>query len=243
MQPGHKNSSNGRAAGSQLSERDLLVMKEERYRLVREVQGGLLRSLTEMGLRLDLCRILAQRDESAAVADELAQLRLDLVQIAAGIRELMAELRCPRLQELSTSGIIERCARDHEGRADVPVTVDLAELADESLDIDQKLAIFRIVQEALRNVRQHSRASRVQIWGAQRESLIELSLEDDGKGFDLLAVTSSYPRRGMGLAGMLERAKAIGSQVEIDSEPGHGTRITLTIPLRHGETTGEGGRG
>lgn len=239
MRVGHDNSNNRRTAGAKLSERDLRVMKEERYRLVREIQGRLLGSLTEMGLRLDLCRILTQRHESAAVADELAQFRLDLLQIAAGTRELMAELRCPRLQELSTSGVIERCVRDHEGRANVPVSVDLAELADESLDIDQKLAVFRIIQEALRNVRKHSGASRVQICGAQRESRIEVSLEDDGKGFDLLAVSSSYPRRGMGLAGMHERAKAIGGRLEIDSEPGHGTHITLAIPLRHGETPSE----
>lgn len=243
MQREHDNSNHGRAVG-QLLERDILVMKEERYRLVQEVQGGLLCSLTEIGLRLDLCRILTQRHQSAALAEELAQLRLDLLQIAAGVREYMAELRCPRLQELSTSAIIERCVRDHEGRANVPVTVDLAELADESSDIDQKLAIFRIVQEALRNVRQHARASRVQIWGEQRDSLLKLSLEDDGKGFDLLAVTSSFPRRGMGLAGMHERAKAIGGQVEIDSEPGHGTRITLTIPSGIGRPhRNEGGGG
>ena len=224
---------------AELSERDLRVMKEERYRLVSEVQDGFLHSMTELGLRLDLCRILTQRQESAAVADELAQLRLDLLQIAAGMRELMAELRCPRLQELSVAQIIERCTRDHEERCEVPVGMDLAELADESLDIDQKLAVFRIVQEALRNVRHHSGASRAQIRGDLRESLLKLSLEDDGKGFDLLAVTSSFPRRGMGLAGMHERAKAVGGQVEIDSEPGHGTRITLTMPLRHRDTSSE----
>jgi signal transduction histidine kinase len=233
---GYQRFNHGHAPGSQLTERDLQVMGEERSRLVREIQAGLLRSLTEMGLRLDLCRILTQRSESGAVADELAQLRTDLHQMTAGMRELMTELRCPRLQELSASEIIERCVRDHEGRASVPVTVGLAGLADESLDIDQKLAVFRIVQEGLRNVRQHSAASRVQIWGAQHQSLIEISLEDDGKGFDLLAISSSYPRRGMGLAGMHERAKAIGGQVEIDSEPGHGTRINLTIPLSNGGT-------
>ena len=229
MQRGHENSDHGRMV-EQLSERDTLVVKQERYRLVQEVRGGLLHSLTEIGLRLDLCRILTQRHQLAALADELGQLRLDLLQIAADVREFLAELRCPRLQELSTSAIIESCVRDHEGRADVPVTVDLAELADQSLNIDQKLAIFRIAQEALRNTRQHAQASRVEIRGARSGSRIELSVQDDGKGFDLLTVTSSYPRRGMGLAGMHERAKAIGGRVEIDSEPGHGTRITVTIP-------------
>lgn len=239
MQVGHQSAENGPMPVGELSERDLRVMKEERYRLVNEVQDGFLHSMTELGLRLDLCRILTQRQESAAVADELAQLRLDLLQIAAGMRELMAELRCPRLQELSVAQIVERCTRDHEERSEVPVSMDLAELANESLDIDQKLAVFRIVQEGLRNVGQHSRASRVKILGEQRESLLRLSLEDDGNGFDLLAVTSSFPRRGMGLAGMHERAKAIGGRVEIDSEPGHGTCITLTMPLRHRDTPSE----
>jgi two-component system sensor histidine kinase DegS len=239
VQFGQPRGDNGHMPAAELSERDLRVMKEERYRLVSEVQDGFLHSMTELGLRLDLCRILTHRQESAAVADELAQLRLDLLQISAGMRELLAELRCPRLEELRVAETIERCVCDHDERSRVPVTMDLAELADESLDIDQKLAVFRIVQEALRNVRQHSRASRVQIWGEQRESLLKLSVEDDGEGFDLLAVTSSFPRRGMGLAGMHERAKAIGGRVEIDSEPGHGTRITLTMPLRRRSTPSE----
>lgn len=221
----------GRTSGSQLSERDLLVMKEERHRLVCELQDGPLQRLTGLGLRLDLCEELMEVNEAAAVADELAQLKLDLRQIVAGIRGLMVELRSPRLEDLSLAGIIDSYVHDYEQRIGINITRDLAGLSGESLDIEQKLAAFRIVQEALRNASQHSGASRVVIRGAIRESLVELTVEDDGRGFNLLGVTSSYPRRGLGLAGMQQRAKAVGGGVEIDSKPGHGTRITLTIPV------------
>jgi two-component system sensor histidine kinase DegS len=221
----------GQLSGLQLSEQDLLAMKEERYRLVRELYDGTLQGLTGLGLRLDLCRELLSPSESAALAEELRQLRLDLTKVVTGIRELMAELRCPGPQELGAAEMIETYVRDYEVRAGIRVVADLAQLGDESLGIERKLAVFRIVQEALRNVRRHSGASRVLIRGEQRESQIELVVEDDGSGFNVLGVTSDYPRRGMGLAGMRERAKAIGGEVGIDSQPGQGTRITLTVPM------------
>jgi two-component system sensor histidine kinase DegS len=223
----------GSMSGSQLSEGDLLVMREERHRLVRELEDGPLQSLAGLGLRLDLCQELTKSGESAAVADELANLKLDLGQILAGIRGLMTELRCPRLEDLSLVRAIDDCLHDCERRSGIRVIVDLAQLPDESLGIEQKLAVFRIVQQALRNVSQHSGASEVAIRARMRESLVELSIEDNGRGFSVVGVTSSYPRRGVGLAGMQERAKAIGGRVEIDSRSGRGTHITLIIPIDH----------
>jgi signal transduction histidine kinase len=208
-----------------------VVMKEERHRLVRELQDGPLQRLTGLGLRLDLCAELMETNEAAAVADELAQLKLDLHQIVEGIRALMVELRAPRLEDLTLAGLIDGYVGEFKQRIGIRVTTDLAGLSGESLDVEQKLAAFRIVQEAVRNAGQHSGASRVGIQGAIRESLLELTVEDDGRGFNLLGVTSSYPRRGLGLAGMQDRAKAVGGRVEIDSKPDHGTRITLTIPV------------
>jgi signal transduction histidine kinase len=222
---------NGRKSGAQLSECDLVVMKEERHRLVRELQDGPLQTLTGLGLRLDLCEELMETNEAAAVADELAQLKLDLRQIVAGIRGLMVELRAPRLEEPTLAGLIESYVHDYQQRIGIRVAMDLAGLSGESLDVEQKLAAFRIVQEALRNASRHSGGSRVGIRGAMRGSLVELTVEDDGRGFNLLGVTSSYPRRGLGLAGMQQRAKAVGGRVEIDSKPDYGTRITLTIPV------------
>jgi two-component system sensor histidine kinase DegS len=221
-----------RPSGLQLSDQDLLVMREERHRLVRELCDGPLERLTDLGLRLDLCRELLSASESAALADELGQLRVDLTKVVTGIRELMAELRCPSFEGLGIAGIIGTYARDYEERAGIRISTDLAQLGDGALDMEQKLAVFRIVQEALRNIRRHSGASRVVIRGEQDGSQIEMVVEDDGSGFNVLGVTSDYPRRGMGLAGMRERAKAIGGEVGIDSQPGQGTRITLTVPMQ-----------
>ena len=63
-----------------------------------------------------------------------------------------------------------------------------------------------------------------------------MSVGDDGEGFNLLDVTASYPRRGVGMAGMQERAKAVGGEVEIDSQLDQGTRATLSLPLGHQRT-------
>jgi two-component system sensor histidine kinase DegS len=225
----------GFMSGSQLSECDLLVMRDERHRLVRELEDGPLQSLAGLGLRLDLCQELTNSGESAAVADELANLKVDLSQILSGIRGLMTELRCPRLEDLSLVRVIDDYLHDCEGRSGIRVIADLAQFPEESLGIEQTLAVFRIVQQALRNVSQHSGASEVAIRARMRESLVVLSIEDNGRGFSVVEVTSSYPRRGVGLAGMQERAKAIGGRVEIDSRRGRGTHITLSIPIGHRE--------
>jgi len=221
---------------ARLCRQDLLVLKRERHRLVRELCDGPLQRLTGLSLRLDLCRQLMCSKEPRALDDELAQLQLDLHKIMTDVRELMVELRCPRLATLSLSDVVSRYARDYEERTGLRVVVDLTGPPSDELECEQKLATFRILQEAMRNVRRHARASEIRIRATRQGSSLRVSVEDDGEGFNLLGVTASYPRRGLGLAGMQERAKAVGEEVEIDSQLGQGTRVTLALPLRHQPT-------
>jgi two-component system NarL family sensor kinase len=69
----------------------------------------------------------------------------------------------------------------------------------------------------MRNARRHAGASEVRIRATGRGCSLRVSVEDDGEGFNVLDLTAGYPRRGLGLAGMQERAKAVGGEVEIDS--------------------------
>lgn len=207
-------------------------MKEERHRLTRELSDGPLQSLSGLKLRLDLCGQLVRNQETAALEDELAQLKVDLDTVMSDIRGLMVELRCPRLEALSLSDVVRRYVTEYAERTAINVTLDLSGLTDIELDVGRKLAIFRVLQEAMRNTSQHSGASEVRIRAVRKASILEVSIEDNGEGFNLLGVTSSYPRRGLGFAGMQQRAKAVGGQVEIDSQPGRGTSITLVVPVR-----------
>ena len=91
---------------------------------------------------------------------------------------------------------------------------------------DAQLTIFRVLQEALNNARKHAEAKQIRVELVFGESMLRLTIADDGKGFD-----ASVPKRGhYGITTMRERASKIGGTAEIDTAPGKGTRIALELP-------------
>lgn len=95
-----------------------------------------------------------------------------------------------------------------------------------------ELTLFRIVQEALNNVRKHADASHVVITVDMSESAVDVTVEDDGKGFDPPTMID-HPTAGgkLGLIGMHERARLLRGTLRIDSKPGEGTRVSVSVPV------------
>ena len=93
------------------------------------------------------------------------------------------------------------------------------------LEPDQEIAVYRFAQEALSNVVQHADASNVEVDLTSNGNGLELSVRDDGRGFD-----PDAPRSGVGLIGLAERARMVGAQFEIESSPGRGTALPLQVP-------------
>jgi signal transduction histidine kinase len=103
------------------------------------------------------------------------------------------------------------------------------------------IACFRVAQEALTNVAQHARAQRVWIELSRTDHLMELVIGDDGVGFDVTRSLMEAPARGhLGLFGMRERAQILGGSLDLDSRPGNGTRIRLSLPLVEAATEANG---
>jgi two-component system sensor histidine kinase UhpB len=103
---------------------------------------------------------------------------------------------------------------------------------------DVAIACFRMVQEALTNVVRHARAQHVRIELAHTDGILELIVRDDGIGFNVTKTLEQAAGRGhLGLLGMKERAQILGGSLEIDSEPGRGTRVRISLPVA--ETTPE----
>src|SRR5205823_1211819 len=102
---------------------------------------------------------------------------------------------------------------------------DFSEMSD-----SQRIALVRIVQESLSNVRDHSGAGEVEISVEGHGTHIEAVIRDDGRGFDVERAMSDAARAGrMGLLGMIERVRMLGGTCEINSRPGAGTTISLTL--------------
>jgi signal transduction histidine kinase len=102
----------------------------------------------------------------------------------------------------------------------------------DDLSADEALALFRIAQEALRNVERHSNARHVQVALICAETTVSLDVIDDGTGFVMSSTTPSFARyEKLGLMGMQERARLLGGMLAVASEPGAGTRIHVSVPL------------
>ena len=148
----------------------------------------------------------------------------------------MANLRPTSLDILGLKETITRYAEQFEEGYAISTSVDLRGL--ESIPTSVELAIFRILQEELANVRKHSNAESVKIRSEASQGDLILIVEDDGVGFDpeMLAAEQESGEH-LGLMAMRERADLLGGELAINSLPGMGTRITIRIPMITG---GEG---
>jgi signal transduction histidine kinase len=95
-----------------------------------------------------------------------------------------------------------------------------------------ELVLFRITQEALRNVWRHSQATQAEVIMEFGEKKLKITVTDNGKGFDLPKTIGDLARYGkLGLAGMQERAQLVGATLTVDSQPGKGSTVNIEVPI------------
>jgi signal transduction histidine kinase len=201
----------------------LAATEAERRRWARELHDETLQSLA--ALRLGLSAARRAKDDPAAIDALLSDAVGQLDQEIATLRGLITELRPAALDELGLHAAVTALA-DRSRRLGLEVDVDVETPADGPLaDDDTEIAIYRIVQEALSNARKHGGAERAVATVAREGGAIVVTVRDDGAGFDPTAATS-----GFGLVGMRERAELLDGTLQIDSAPGQGTTVTVTLP-------------
>jgi signal transduction histidine kinase len=128
------------------------------------------------------------------------------------------------LDDLGLIPALEWQAREVSRRSSIQVKV-AAEKVPDSLSDAVRTCIYRVVQEALHNVSQHSGARSATVTVCQTGESLMLIVKDDGRGFDPVRM------RGLGLLGMEERVKQLGGRMEIQSQPGKGTALRVTLPV------------
>jgi signal transduction histidine kinase len=138
------------------------------------------------------------------------------------MRTLLLELRPAVLEETALADLLRQLAESITGRARVPVSVQVEDEC--SLPPDAKVVYYRIAQEALNNVAKHAAASQATVSLRCEGDRVDLYIADDGCGFDLAVV----PPKTLGIDIMRERAESIGASLKIESQPGSGTRVTVT---------------
>jgi signal transduction histidine kinase len=208
-----------------LSRRLLAVQEEERRHLSRELHDEFGQLLATIAVHLHAAKGLA----GDAARSRLEECSVLLQRTGAQLRSLALELRPTMLDSAGLEPALRWLAEQHKQRTGIATQV-VGHLND--LPGDLAIACFRVAQEALTNVVRHARAQHVWIELDQTDGALELVVRDDGVGFDVTKTLDSAAGQGnLGLLGMKERVQILGGILEIDSEPGHGTRIRISLPL------------
>jgi signal transduction histidine kinase len=215
----------------QLLRKVISAQEDERKRLARELHDDTAQMLTALGVRLDLAAQAPPetRDRELREARALATRSLD------ELRRLMHDLRPSVLDDLGLVPALEWYAERHLRARGIEVRFDIEPLPDR-LPVELETALFRAAQEALVNVARHARAETVVVEIGTHGPDLRLDIEDDGAGFDVAGVApQAGDLRGLGLMGMRERIELFGGSVQINSSPGRGTHVAITVPLPAGD--------
>ncbi len=199
-----------------------MAREDERARLARDLHDELGALLTSA--KLDAARIRARLAGSAPEAlERLAHLTQTLDGVIALKRRITEDLRPSSLDHLGLAVTLEILAREFTERSGVPVHLALQPVA---LSRGAALVAYRVVQAAVTNISKYAQARQVWITLAPAAGGVELSVRDDGVGFDAAAPKQSR----YGLVGMRFRIEAERGSLAVQSAPGQGTRIVMSLP-------------
>jgi signal transduction histidine kinase len=193
---------------------------EERNRLARDLHDAVSQTLFSASLIAEVLPKLWERNPSEGKRrlEEVRQLTRGAL---AEMRTLLLELRPSALAEAELPYLLKQLAESNFGRSRIPVNVSIE--GECGLLPDAKIAMYRIAQEALNNVSKHSAAQQAVVSLECSPEQVELSIIDNGKGFDVAAASG----KSLGMGIINERAAEIGATLSIQSQPGHGTSITV----------------
>jgi signal transduction histidine kinase len=223
-----------------------LAAVNARNSLARDIHDGLGHYLTAMGVQLE--KALAFRDRDHAASDQAV---LDSKRLASeALREIRGTVGTLNLSAPQEASSLVSSLRELADRlSDTGIEVDLLmEGSDEGYSAQAIMALYRVAQEGITNIRKHSGARHVGIhlWLGERAAHLEIA--DDGRGFDPVKVRETWQsnnrERGYGLQSMEERLELVGGSLRVESAPEQGTRLHITVPTgnRQPATTNQGYR-
>jgi signal transduction histidine kinase len=207
------------------------AQEEERERIARELHDETIQMLIVISRRLELLAALPEQLPQSA--EQLLESVQELIRdTQAGVRRFAQGLRPPALDHLGLVAALRGLANDlaeTDGiQANLTTAGETRRLAPE-----EELTLFRVAQEALNNVRRHSGASRVGIRLAFYPERVQVTIDDNGRGFDAPKRTDDLVTIGkLGLIGMDERARSLGGALTIQSAPGQGTTLIVDVPAQ-----------
>ncbi|MDR7483994.1 MAG: histidine kinase [Armatimonadota bacterium] len=201
--------------------------EDERRRIARELHDEVSQSLTGLMMAITAAESLP----SDALRSRLAAIYATAEATLEEVRKIIHDLRPTMLDDLGLVSAVRVCARNLLEASGIRLTFDASGFGTRRLPAAVESTVFRVAQEAITNIARHARASAAVVVLRLSEGVLVLAVEDNGVGFDPGQVLGGREGRGVGLLGMQERAALVGGRLAIESSPGGGTRIRLTVPL------------
>ena len=218
----------------QLLGRLVNAQEEERRRLSRELHDTVGQHLAVLIMGLNAMR--AQPGSPPQATERLDEIEQAAQRLEEEVDRLSYELRPLALDHMELVDALGQYADEWSAQCGVAVDLQVHGLPVERLSAAVEATVYRVVQEALTNVRKHAAASRVSLIAERRGAQLRVIVEDDGRGFDAAALSVfADGQRRLGLLGMSERAALVTGVLEVESAPGNGTTIYLTVPLDVGD--------
>ena len=203
----------------QITEVVLTAQERERFELGQELHDNINQILATSKLYLDVA--IEEREPRIEL---LAKSRNNISMAIEEIRRLSKELITPSLNDLGLVQSIKELIRSIQMVKKMKIRLSISGVDEDALLPEQKINVYRIIQEQLNNILKHAQASSVSIELNKQREQIRLCVEDDGKGFD-----PRMRRDGVGISNIMSRAELYNGRVEIDSSPGKGCRLEVIL--------------
>jgi signal transduction histidine kinase len=206
------------------------TQEDERKRIARGLHDTILQDTSAFLIKLDICRLQPE----CVTIEKIDEMRKIAVETIDNIHTVIKDLRPAILDDLGIVAAIKWLLDKHLEKKAVKYYLDIESPIRGRLAAEVEITLFRVLQEAIINIARHANAQSVFITVNAQDIYLVIIIEDDGDGFDVHELLS-HPiedGRGLGIIGMKERASLLDGTMQINSEPGEGTRMCVQIPLK-----------
>jgi PAS domain S-box-containing protein len=201
------------------------MRRAERRRIARDLHDVVLQDLSGA---LQSLRLTHLRAKGLGVGLDLEEELEALARATSGLRSAMYDLRHEKERPFVES-VESLVKRNRKATPGCMIRLAVAEVSSVGLSGEASIELLRVLQEALTNVRRHSKARNAEVTLRTDDEAILIEVADDGQGFD-----ATLDSAGIGLSAMRERVEGLGGRIEVRSRPGEGTNVTVTVPLGGG---------
>jgi signal transduction histidine kinase len=221
----------------QSRERISRAQETERKRIARELHDQTRQDLSYLAtVQLERCRrAVSDPQETARLIEETQE---QIGRISAALRSVLSDISPEIVSRRGLASALESLvsnARRRLEEQDVEITLHIAGYTDQILPEQYELAVFRTVQEALRNALRHAQASKVEVRLECADGCLQMVVEDDGEGFDTGQLDTALCDGHLGLQNMRDRIETLGGRFVVGSTPRRGTSVQAVIPLPRGD--------